>query len=122
MATDFTSGAPIYLQLIDEMHRLVIAGEWPPGSKVPPVRDLALRFSVNPNTMQRALAEMERGGLMQAERTSGRFVTQDKELIAAMKHELAVKELSAFLARMKQMGYTLPEIIALMEENDHANP
>ena len=104
------------------MHRLVIAGEWPPGSKVPPVRDLALRFSVNPNTMQRALAEMERGGLMQAERTSGRFVTQDKELIATMKHELAVKELAAFLARMRQMGYTLPEIIALMEENDHANP
>ena len=75
-----------------------------PGDKLPSVRDLAQEAAVNPNTMQKALSELERSGLIYSQRTSGRFITEDKELIHQMKKELAAAEVSAFVAHMKQLG------------------
>ena len=88
---------PIYIQLVEELQSRIVSGRYPPGSKVASVRDLAAEAAVNPNTMQRALAELEQNGLLRAERTSGRFVTEDAALIASVRKELAREKIGAFV-------------------------
>ena len=77
MAWKFNDGAPIYLQIVNTLKRNIASGAYPPGSRLPSVRDLALEAGVNPNTMQRALSELERSGLVNSQRTAGRFITED---------------------------------------------
>ena len=77
MQWNFDGNAPIYTQLVDQIKLGIVSGEWIPGQRVPAVRELAVEAGVNPNTMQRALQELERQGLMFSQRTSGRFVTED---------------------------------------------
>ena len=79
---------PIYLQIIERVQMDIITGRYQPGDKLPSVRDLAQEAAVNPNTMQKALSELERSGLIYSQRTSGRFITEDKELIHQMKKNL----------------------------------
>ena len=105
MEYQFTNDKPIYLQLMDVFKAGIISGELPEGSRLESVRDLAVKAQVNPNTMQKALSELERLGLIRTERTSGRFITDDKERIAAMKKEVAEEEIIAFLERMKALGF-----------------
>ena len=81
---------PVYVQLIERITTDIIAGIYPPGSKLPSVRDLAQTAGVNPNTMQKALSEMERTNLVYSQRTSGRFITEDLSMIDDLKTELAV--------------------------------
>jgi len=85
MTNQFQSNTPIYLQLVNNFKHRIVSGELTAGSKLESVRDLALYFEVNPNTMQRALTELERDELVFAERTTGRFITKDKELIIKMR-------------------------------------
>ena len=99
MEYQFTNDKPIYLQLIDYFKSQIISGELPEGSRLEPVRDLAVKAHVNPNTMQKALSELERMELVRTERTSGRFITDDKEKIKAMKEEVAKNEITAFLEK-----------------------
>ena len=87
MEWNFKNGIPIYSQIIDEMTMRIASGAYAPGDKLLSVRDMATEAGVNPNTMQRALSELERLGLVHTERTSGRFVTQDEELIMKLKKE-----------------------------------
>jgi len=108
--------SPIYLQIIERVQMDIITGRYQPGDKLPSVRDLAQEAAVNPNTMQKALSELERSGLIYSQRTSGRFITEDKELIHQMKKELAAAEVSAFVAHMKQLGITPEEIRQLLAE------
>jgi DNA-binding transcriptional regulator YhcF (GntR family) len=89
---------------------------YPPGDKLPAVRDLALEAAVNPNTVQRALTELERDGLVYAQRTSGRFVTEDKAVIENTKNELAMELVDAFLEKMAAIGYGTTETAALINE------
>ena len=112
MPWNLDSSRPIYLQIIERVQMDIITGRYQPGDKLPSVRDLA----VNPNTMQKALSELERSGLIYSQRTSGRFITEDKELIHQMKKELAAAEVSAFVAHMKQLGITPEEIRQLLAE------
>lgn len=77
----FDNGLPIYLQIVKEMTLRALSGAIKPGEKIPPVRELAAEFGVNPNTMQRAMAEMEREGLVYTERTSGRFLTKEEGVL-----------------------------------------
>ena len=87
--TVYDTNVPIYLQLIEKIQRMIVTGEWRAGERIPAVRELALAFGVNPNTMQRALAELERDGLLYSERTSGRFVTEDQAHILRLRDSLA---------------------------------
>ena len=89
MPWNLDSSRPIYLQIIERVQMDIITGRYQPGDKLPSVRDLAQEAAVNPNTMQKALSELERSGLIYSQRTSGRFITEDKELIHQMKKELA---------------------------------
>lgn len=116
MPWNLDSSRPISLQIIERVQMDIITGRYQPGDKLPSVRDLAQEAAVNPNTMQKALSELERSGLIYSQRTSGRFITEDKELIHQMKKELAAAEVSAFVAHMKQLGITPEEIRQLLAE------
>ena len=118
MPWNLDSSRPIYLQIIERVQMDIITGRYQPGDKLPSVRDLAQEAAVNPNTMQKALSELERSGLIYSQRTSGRFITEDKELIHQMKKELAAAEVSAFVAHMKQLGITPEEIRQLLAETN----
>ena len=116
MPWNLDSSRPIYLQIIERVQMDIITGRYQPGDKLPSVRDLAQEAAVNPNTMHKALSELERSGLIYSHRTSGRFITEDKELIHQMKKGLAAAEVSAFVAHMKQLGITPEEIRQLLAE------
>ena len=116
MPWNLDSSRPIYLQIIERVQMDIITGRYEPGDKRPSGRDLAQEAAVNPNTMQKALSELERSGLIYSQRTSGRFITEDKELIHQMKKGLAAAEVSAFVAHMKQLGITPEEIRQLLAE------
>lgn len=111
----FTDDRPIYLQLVEQIKVGILSKEFPPGSQVPSVRDLAMDAEVNPNTMQKALAKLEESGLMHTERTSGRFVTEDKVMIDKLKSDLAKEHTLQFLDNIKKLGMTKNEIIKMIE-------
>lgn len=121
MAWELKNDRPIYLQLMEQLKLMIISGIYPPGSKIPAVRELATEAAVNPNTMQKALSELERGGLLYANRTSGRFITEDVNMIKEMKFELAKEQLASFLAQMEQLGFSKEEIKEFMLKNLEEN-
>lgn len=116
MAWELKSDRPIYTQLLDHIKLGIISGNYLPGDKLPSVRDLAEEASVNPNTMQKALAELERLGLVYTQRTSGRFITEDVEMIEKMKESVAKEQISDFFASMRKLGFTMEETIKLIEK------
>ena len=116
MEWSIVAGRPVYLQLIEQLELAIVVGEYPPGEKIPGVRDLAAQAQVNPNTMQRALADLEREGLMHSNRTSGRYVTEDRSMIAQIREQIADERISEFLAGMSQLGFTEQEILSLLEK------
>ncbi|MCI5649907.1 MAG: GntR family transcriptional regulator [Fusicatenibacter sp.] len=116
MAWNLDSGRPIYAQIIERVQLDIITGHYQPGDKLPSVRDLAAEASVNPNTMQKALSELERSGLIYSQRTSGRFITEDQELIRKMKSQLAAMQVRDFIRKMKQLGVTAQEMTQLISD------
>ena len=127
MLWQFSNDAPIYTQLIQQVKVGIVTGAFPPGERLPSVRDLATEAGVNPNTMQRALAELERDGLVYSQRTAGRFVTEDGAMINQAKRSLAQRHVKTFLEAMLRLGFQKEEIINLIaqelgeEEADHAS-
>ena len=115
MPWKFNGSEPIYLQIADEVIMRMISGQYAPGSKLPSVRELAVEAGVNPNTMQRALAELERKGLVTTQRTSGRVVTEDMEMIKETRNLLAKEQIQDFINRMKELGFEKEEILALIK-------
>ena len=116
MKWHFTNDAPIYSQLMEQIKVGIVTGEFSPGAKLPSVRDIAMEAGVNPNTMQRAMAELEREGLVYSQRTSGRFVTEDKLVIQQLKHSLALGHVENFLNSMRSIGFSRDEIVALLSQ------
>jgi len=115
MTWSFSPNRPIYLQLQERIKLSIVSGSTPPGGKLPAVRDLAEEAAVNPNTVQRALMELEREGLVYAQRTSGRFVTEDTAVIEKTKNEMAKELAAVFLEKMAAIGYGVRESVALIE-------
>lgn len=115
MDWSFDSRLPIYIQIVEQLKLAVVSGEYVPGERLPSVRELASGAGVNPNTMQKALAELEGTGLVSSSRTSGRFVSDNAELIAAAKNELARKNILSFLSGMDRIGINLSESIELLK-------
>lgn len=113
MAWNLDSNRPIYLQLQEELELRIVTGLYPPGSQLPGVRVLAQEAAVNPNTMQKAFQELERSGLVFAQRTSGRFVTEDKEMVNELRLRLAMEQTKAYLAGMKKLGLSKEEALEL---------
>ena len=114
MSWTLDNDRPIYLQLMERIQRDIIAGVYQPGDKLPSVRDLALEAAVNPTTMQKALSELERSGLVYSQRTSGRFITEDTEMLTQMKKELATEHIQEFFQKMEQLGFSRAELLTLV--------
>ena len=114
MEWSIVAGRPVYLQLIEQLELAIVVGEYPPGEKIPGVRDLAAQAQVNPNTMQRALAELETRGLLETQRTAGRTVTGDVEKIAQTRRALAQTLVHHFYHQAAALGLTKAEIAELV--------
>ena len=106
---------PIYAQLIFQIKLAIVSGEYLPGERLASVRELAMDAGVNPNTMQRALQELEREGMVYSQRTSGRFVTEDTKVIESAKKHLAEDRIKDFLEQMGRLGYPKEEILSLLK-------
>lgn len=107
---------PIYVQLMETITAAIASGTLAAGSRLPSVREMAAQAGVNPNTMQRALAELERDGLLYSQRTVGRFVTDQSDRITQKRKELAMQQIRIFLSSMKEMGYTSEQTLNLIQQ------
>ena len=115
MEWNFRNDQPIYSQLTLRLTEAIVSGIYAPGEKLPSVRELSLEAGVNPNTVQRALTELEREGLVFSQRTAGRFVTENENMIVNAKLRIADERVSEFLRSMKTLGCGRQEIISLIE-------
>ena len=109
-------GRPIWQQLSEQLTLLIASGEYPPGSRLPSVRELATDAGVNPNTMQRALAQLETDGLASSNRTAGRMVTDNAEIIETTRKKLAQRHVEEYLAAMSRLGFDSAAAAALLKE------
>ena len=116
MAWDLNSDRPIYTQLVERIQKQIVSGQYPPGGRLPSVRELAAVAAVNPNTMQKAFAELERSGLIITQRTNGRTVTEDEELIGNIRRELAKEHLDTFFYGIKELGFTDQDTVELVRK------
>jgi len=107
---------PIYLQLAEQLELKICSGLYPLGSRLPSVRDLAQEASVNPNTMQRALAKLEEDGLVYTNRTNGKFVTENENTIQKVRERIAQEQVKNFLKKMDELGFTHTEILSIISE------
>lgn len=116
MPWEFRSDLPIYAQIITQIQQRIVTEQLQPGDRLPSVRDLAAEAGVNPNTMQRAMTELERQGLVHSQRTAGRFVTEDEATIRKLREDLARTQVRDFLAAMGQLGFAPQEIADLIQK------
>ena len=112
----FDNERPIYVQLVEKLRVEIVSGKLKNGERIPSVRELALTTKVNPNTMQKALVELENEGLIYTERTNGKFVTDNKELIEKIKRKLAEEKVNNYIKDMKNIGITFEQSIKYLQE------
>lgn len=112
----FDNDRPIYIQIVEKLKLLIISGEFAPGEKILSVRDLANQFKVNPNTMQKALVELESLELIYTERTNGKFVTTNKKLIEKYKKDFAKEKVDLYLSGMNTLGFNKREAVEYLQE------
>jgi len=112
----FSNNKPIYSQIVEQVKEMIVSGVFSPGDQIGTVREIADAASVNPNTVQRAFAELEQTGLVHAQKTNGRFVTEDWELIAAVRKEKTDEIVNRFLNEMKYLGYPKEQIIEILNK------
>ena len=116
MSFDFNNTVPIYLQLVEQLKKEIISGKFSAGERLPSVRDLAFGLKVNPNTMQKALAELENIGLVFTERTNGKFVTENTSLIETYKQNYAKDITRKYIETMAEIGLKKDEAIVFIEQ------
>lgn len=116
MPWNLDSKRPIYEQLIERVQQDIVTGVYAPGEKLPSVRDLAALAAVNPNTMQKALAELENSGLIYTQRTSGRFVTEDADQIQQARNNLALTQVRIYIQQMTQLGIDASDMVKLLSD------
>jgi GntR family transcriptional regulator len=116
MPWDLKSDRAIYTQLIEQIELMIFSGVYPPGAKLPSVRDMAQDAAVNPNTMQRALARLEEDGLIITHRTSGRSITEDGNMIKKAKTKLAQEQVAEFLEKMQKLGFDQQDVLTIISD------
>ena len=116
MILEFDNTSPIYIQLVEYFKMEIISNKFKPGEKLPSVRDLALQSRVNPNTMQKALTELENMKLIYTERTNGKYVTTNQKLIDKIKSEYAVKISNDYFSNMENIGYSKNDVIDYLKQ------
>ena len=123
MGYDFADTKPIYHQIADHIKSVLASGELGPGVRIPPVRELASSFSVNPNTAQKALQELEREGYLHTDRTSGRRVTENKQLLNSLRDDSRKTITENFINNMSSLGISKDDLVVYLKKylNEHAN-
>ena len=116
MEFNFDNERPIYIQLVELIRIEIVSGKFKKGERIPSVRELALMMKVNPNTMQKALNELENQKLIYTERTNGKFVTEDEELIENIKKVLAKEKVNNYLDSMNSIGISFEESLKYLQE------
>ena len=111
---EFNESMPIYLQLMEKIRYEIISGKLEPGSKIEAVRTLAAKFAVNPNTVQKALSELEEEELLYTQRTAGRYVTENTLIIESMRYKEAKRITDTFVSQMRSLGYDEEEILEFL--------
>lgn len=119
MKNNFDPHLPIYLQMMDEIKKNIFNKTYLPGKKIPSVRELALLYSINPNTIQKSLIELEREGFLRSERAVGRFVTEDQNLINQLRKQHAQSKIKDFIQEMYAFGYDDHDILSTLKEELH---
>lgn len=114
MGWNFSQGKPIYLQIIGHIQAMILSGEYMPGDKIESVREFASLAGVNPNTMQKALQEMESMGLIITQRTSGRYITEDENKIRELRDQVAFSKTQSYISDLEKLGYKIDEIEAFV--------
>lgn len=112
----FDNERPIYIQLVEKIRIDIVSGKFKKGQRLPSVRELALMLKVNPNTMQKALAELENEKLIYTERTNGKFVTEDEKLIEKTKNNLAQEKVNNYLSSMGNIGISYELAVKYLQE------
>lgn len=116
MEWELKSDRPIYTQLLEELKRRIVSGYYKPGEKLLPVRELAKEAMVNPNTMQKALTELEREELVFAVRTTGRYITENENLIRETRKEFAALHVKNYYDEMAVLGFDREDMISYIQE------
>ena len=119
MAWQFTSNRPIYVQIVDEIELRILNGTYEMGMRLPSVRDLAVLAAVNPNTMQRALAELEEMGLVTTQRNTGRTVTTDETAVSRARDSKADLLAETFMMQMQALGISRKEVLERLAKGEH---
>ena len=113
---EYNSSLPIYLQAANSIKRDIVTGKLSPGEKLPSVRDLAVEYTINPNTVSRVYKELEQEGVCFTRRGMGTFVTEDSGKVQQLKEEMAGALIREFLEGMEQLGFSRVEAIRILEE------
>ena len=114
MGFEFLDSTPIYLQIVEHIKTQIISKKYLPNQKIPSVRELSLAFSVNPNTVQKALSSLEDEGLIYTERTNGKFVTDKEEIINQVTEETINRMVDDFYGSMEKMGFNKDKVLELL--------
>ena len=112
----FDNDRPIYIQLVEQLKEYIVAGKFKAGEKLPSVREFAMQIKVNPNTVQKALSEIENQKLIYTERTNGKFVTENEELIENVKKKLAKEKAHKYFQDMNKLGINKEDAIKYLQE------
>ena len=118
MQINFESNAPIYLQIVDAITKYIISGEGKAGERLPSVREFATQMQVNPNTVQKALIELEDSRLIFTERTNGKFITKDETLIAKKRKDYASALAEKYLSDMQNIGVDVAQAIEFLKNKE----
>lgn len=121
MQWKLTDDRPIWMQLTEQLTERIVSGLYPLGSRMPSVRELAAQAGVNPNTMQRALAQLEADGLVVTNRTASRTVTEDSQSVDRVRHSLAEDKMEFYVAGMATLGYTETEAANMLLHRRRGN-
>ena len=116
MSFDFDNNIPIYIQLVEQIKISIISGEIASGERLPSVREWAMKYKVNPNTMQKALVELENAGLVYTERTNGKFVTENNELIETVRNNYAREVSEKYFSDMEKIGFSKDKAIKYLND------
>jgi len=112
------SNRPVYLQIMEHIHSRVLSGEYSPGDRIPSVRELAAAASVNPNTVQRAMMELEHKGLLVSIGTLGKFITEDRQILDTLRQQAIQEAIRSSAARFRDLGLSMQEATQLLLQQE----
>lgn len=114
----FNSSLPIYLQVVNDIKKQIVLGKYKPGQKLPSSKELAVKYSINPNTAVRIYRELESQKICDIKRGLGTFVTESQDIISSVRKEMADKVINSFITEMTGLGYNFRQMRQFIMERE----